>query len=144
VKEAKELYGQAAAKAWSEIDARLRDTAAASPGKKYERRNADLELLDGRHVGAGVHGEGSLCLRKAGVRAGHREGAPDRGGNRTADEGADHGHRLRRIVGHDAFDDCRVRAEPAGRDPYDYLSSSLDEVPIRVRVDVRYSYKPAS
>jgi hypothetical protein len=25
--------------------------------------------------------------------------------------------------------------------PYDYFSSSIDEVPIRVRVDVKYSYK---
>jgi hypothetical protein len=25
--------------------------------------------------------------------------------------------------------------------PYEYVSSSMDEVPVRVRVDVRYSYK---
>jgi hypothetical protein len=25
--------------------------------------------------------------------------------------------------------------------PYEYISSSMDEVPIRVRVDVKYTYK---
>jgi len=32
-------------------------------------------------------------------------------------------------------------ANPLDELPYEYLSSSIDEVPVRVRLDVRYSYK---
>jgi hypothetical protein len=32
-------------------------------------------------------------------------------------------------------------ASPLDEVPYEYFSSSIDEVPVRVRVDVRYTYK---
>jgi len=34
--------------------------------------------------------------------------------------------------------------DPSEEIPYEYVSSSVEEVPIRVRVDVRYAYKPAT
>jgi hypothetical protein len=34
-----------------------------------------------------------------------------------------------------------MAGNPLAEVPYEYFSSSMDEVPIRVRVDVRYTYK---
>ena len=50
MREANDLYEKAADRAWRVIEARLRDLAAASPGKKYELVAVSYEPLPGESV----------------------------------------------------------------------------------------------
>ena len=50
MREAKDLYERALDKAWREIEAHLRDLAAANPGQKYELVAVRYDPLPGESV----------------------------------------------------------------------------------------------
>ncbi len=50
VREAKELYERAVAKAWKQVQERLQDAIAANPGKKYELVAVSYDPLPGESI----------------------------------------------------------------------------------------------